>query len=82
MSYIAIPAKKYNRIKIKGDTMKTFIKVNTKKSKALADYKKAKAEHKAQIKTLKAEIKRAKSDIKRHKLLIKQAKNTYKLSKV
>lgn len=75
MNYIAIPAKKYNKIKIKGDTMKTFIKVNTKKSKALADYKKAKAEHKAQIKTLKA-------DIKRHKLLTKQAKNIYKLSKV
>ena len=68
MEYIQIKPKKYNKIKIKGETMKFFIKVNTEKSKAKDTYKKAKAEHNLEIKKLKREI-------KLHRQLKKQAKS-------
>lgn len=74
MNYELTKGKKYNKIKIKGESEVSVIKVWTKDKEARAIHKEAKAHHNAQIKQLK-------SDIRKHKLLKQQAKLTYRLTK-
>lgn len=82
MGYEETPAKKYNKMNIKGETKMQFIKVNTKASKAKEVFVKARAQHRDELKKLRAQRKALKHDMKRHKLLIKQARNTYKLERI
>lgn len=77
MDYIQTPAKKYNTIKIKGDSMKTFIKV-----KNSSKYAKAIEQHRADIKKFKAERKSLRRQIKLSRALVKQVKTSRKIDKL
>ena len=82
MKYETTKHKKFNRVKIAGESNMNIIKVNTKAKSAKATYKKALVALNADIKAERAKRKAAKRAIKQLKLLKKQARNTYKLTKI